>query len=239
MAAWALLLGCAGKRAAPAEANGTAASAATDDRGEARRTMVTEQIEARGVSDPRVLEAMRKVPRHEFVPREQRPYAYADHPLPIGHDQTISQPYIVAAMTELAQVGPGMRVLEVGTGSGYQAAVLAALGAEVYSVEIVEPLAVSAAATLQRLGYPVTVRAGDGYQGWPEHAPFDAILLTAAPPAIPEPLKRQVKLGGRLVAPVGDTYQQLIVMIREEDGFSVRSILPVTFVPMTGEAQER
>jgi protein-L-isoaspartate(D-aspartate) O-methyltransferase len=200
--------------------------------------MVTEQIEARGVRDPRVLEAMRKVPRHEFVPREQRPYAYADHPLPIGHQQTISQPYIVAAMTELAQVRPGARVLEIGTGSGYQAAVLAELGAEVYSIEIVEPLARSAAATLERLGYRVQVRAGDGYQGWPEHAPFEAIVVTAAPPRIPEPLKQQLAEGGRLVIPVGDFYQELVVLTRRGGELERRSVFPVRFVPMTGEAQQ-
>ena len=202
--------------------------------------MLSEHIEARGVRDPRVLRALRNVPRHEFVPAEVSAAAYADRPLPIGHGQTISQPYIVAAMTELAGVDERSRVLEIGTGSGYQAAVLAEIVDQVYSIEIVEPLARSATATLERLGYQnVHVRHGDGYRGWPEAAPFDAVVLTAAPPSIPEPLKRQVKLGGRLVAPVGDTYQQLIVMIREEDGFSLRSVLPVTFVPMTGEAQER
>ena len=199
--------------------------------------MVTEQIESRGVRDPRVLAAMRKVPRHEFVPEEQRPHAYEDHPLPIGHDQTISQPFIVAAMTELAQVGPGTRVLEIGTGSGYQAAVLAELGAEVFSIEIVEPLARSAAATLDRLGYRVTVRAGDGYQGWPDRAPFDVILVTAAPPRIPEPLQQQLVDGGRLVIPVGDRYQELVVLTRRGNQLDRRSVFPVRFVPMTGEAQ--
>ena len=205
-----------------------------------RERMLSEHIQSRGVRDERVLMAMRNVPRHEFVPAEVSAAAYADRPLPIGHGQTISQPYIVAAMTELAGLGERSRVLEIGTGSGYQAAVLAEIVDQVYSIEIVEPLARSATATLARLGYRnIHVRHGDGYRGWPEAAPFDAILLTAAPPSIPEPLKRQLKVGGRLVAPVGDTYQELIVMIRDEDGFEVRSVLPVTFVPMTGEAQEQ
>jgi protein-L-isoaspartate(D-aspartate) O-methyltransferase len=242
-AAFALVAACSRQPAAPPEAKVAppappAAPARGDDRSQERRAMVTEQIEARGVRDPRVLEAMRKVPRHEFVPREQRPYAYADHPLPIGHQQTISQPYIVAAMTELAQVRPGARVLEIGTGSGYQAAVLAELGAEVYSIEIVEPLTRSAAATLERLGYRVQVRAGDGYQGWPEHAPFEAIVVTAAPPRIPEPLKQQLAEGGRLVIPVGDFYQELVVLTRRGGELERRSVFPVRFVPMTGEAQQ-
>ncbi len=205
---------------------------------EGRQRLVSEQIESRGVTDPRVLAAMRTVPRHEFVPREQRPLAYEDHPLPIGHGQTISQPYIVAAMTELAQVRPGSKVLEIGTGSGYQAAVLAEIGADVYTIEIIPELAESADATLKRLGYHVHVRAGDGYQGWPEHAPFDAILVTAAPPRVPEPLKQQLTVGGRLVIPVGDFYQELLVLTRLPEGFQHRSVFPVRFVPMTGEVQK-
>jgi len=202
--------------------------------------MVSEQIEARDVRDRRVLDAMRKVPRHRFVPESQRPSAYRDRPLPIGHRQTISQPYIVALMTELAQVKPGDRVLEVGTGSGYQAAVLAEMGAQVYSIEIVEPLARRAEATLGELGYggKVTVRTGDGYAGWPSKAPFDAVVVTAAPPKVPEPLKQQLNLGGRLVIPVGDFYQRLQVIRRTEKGFRTRTVIPVRFVPMTGRAQD-
>jgi protein-L-isoaspartate(D-aspartate) O-methyltransferase len=204
----------------------------------ARERMVREQIEARGIKDARVLAALRKVPRHELVPPAQVRFAYADRPLPIGHAQTISQPYIVAAMTELAAVRKGDRVLEIGTGSGYQAAVLAELGAEVYSIEIVEPLARSAARALARLGYDrVRVRAGDGYKGWPEAAPFDAVVVTAAPPEVPQPLKEQLKPGGRLVIPVGKRSQELRVITRTADGFQERRVFPVRFVPMTGEAQ--
>jgi protein-L-isoaspartate(D-aspartate) O-methyltransferase len=195
-------------------------------------------IEERGVRDARVLDAMRQVPRHEFVPESERVLAYRDHPLPIGHDQTISQPYVVAAMTELAEVEPGMRVLEVGTGSGYQAAVLAAMGAQVFSVEIVEPLGLRARADLARLGYEVEVRIGDGYRGWPDKAPFGAIIVTAAPPQIPGPLKEQLAIGGHLVIPVGDQYQELKVITRTERGFEDKSVFPVQFVPMTGEAQK-
>jgi protein-L-isoaspartate(D-aspartate) O-methyltransferase len=224
----------------PAAGHEPAAPSARDDRAKERDMMVSQQIEARGVRDPRVLAAMRKVPRHEFVPKEQVPRAYDDHPLPIGHEQTISQPYIVAAMSELASVGPGARVLEVGTGSGYQAAILAELGAQVFTIEIVEPLARSAAATLARLGYDqVKVRAGDGYRGWPEEAPFDAVIVTAAPPRVPEPLKEQTKVGGRLVIPVGEGYQELLVLTRTPKGFVERAVFPVRFVPMTGEAQEK
>jgi protein-L-isoaspartate(D-aspartate) O-methyltransferase len=218
--------------AAPAGPTIVASPAADAHAGE-RARMVTEQIAARGVRDAAVLAVMGKVPRHEFVPPRWRSEAYADHPLPIGEGQTISQPYIVALMTELAAVGPGERVLEVGTGSGYQAAVLATLGAEVYSVEIVEPLARSAQATLARLGYDrVHARHGDGYQGWPEAAPFDAIVVTAAPPEVPPALLAQLKPGGRLVIPVGSAEQELQVHERTADGVRVRRITPVRFVPM-------
>jgi protein-L-isoaspartate(D-aspartate) O-methyltransferase len=201
--------------------------------------MVRDQIEARGVADPHVLRAMRTVPRERFVPPEHAAEAYADHPLPIGHDQTISQPYIVALMSELAAVGPGDRVLEVGTGSGYQAAVLAEMGCEVYSIEIVEPLAEQAAALLARSGYDrVEVRHGDGYAGWAEHAPFDAVIVTAAPPTIPEPLKAQLRVGGKLVVPVGDRTQVLTVLTRTAQGYEEERVIPVRFVPMTGRARD-
>ena len=202
--------------------------------------MVSAQIESRGVRDPNVLRAMRTVPRHRFVPESQRTAAYEDHPLPIGHHQTISQPYIVALMSELAQVKPGDKVLEIGTGSGYQAAVLAEMGVKVFSIEIVEPLAKRAKATLGELGYgQVKVRHGDGYAGWPEHAPFDAVIVTAAPPRIPKPLKEQLETGGRLVIPVGKYFQELVVVTRTEKGFKEKEVLPVRFVPMTGKAQRK
>ncbi len=202
--------------------------------------MVRSQIESRGIKDARVLEAMRKVPRHRFMPESQRPYAYDDRPLPIGDGQTISQPYIVALMSELAGVKPGDTVLEVGTGSGYQAAVLAEMGVKVFSIEIVASLAKRAKALLGDLGYDesIEVRHGDGYAGWPEHAPFDAIVVTAAPPKIPEPLKQQLEVGGRLVIPVGKSFQSLLRVTRTKDGFREESVIPVRFVPMTGKAQE-
>jgi protein-L-isoaspartate(D-aspartate) O-methyltransferase len=210
------------------------------DRAQERLHMVSKQIESRGVRDPHVLRAMRAVPRHRFVPTSQQDAAYDDSPLPIGHRQTISQPYIVALMSELAGVKPGGTVLEVGTGSGYQAAVLAEMGVKVFSIEIVEPLAKRARATLTELGYrDVKVRHGDGYAGWPEHAPFDAIVVTAAPPKIPKPLKDQLKIGGRLVIPVGKYFQELVVVTRTKDGFREKSVLPVRFVPMTGKAQRK
>jgi protein-L-isoaspartate(D-aspartate) O-methyltransferase len=211
----------------------------SDDVTAARREeMVKRQIEARGVKAPAVLAAMRKVPRHAFVPATVANIAYQDHPLPIGWRQTVSQPYIVALMSELAAVRPGARVLEVGTGSGYQAAVLGELGAEVYTIEIIEPLAKRAAATLAQAGYgAVHTRIGDGYRGWPEAAPFDAILVTAAPPMVPLPLKQQLKVGGRLVLPVGTHSQDLKVITRTEQGWDERTVLAVVFVPMTGEAQ--
>ena len=182
---------------------------------------------------------MGRVERHLFVPDTQRPHAYEDRPLVIGHEQTISQPYVVALMSELAGIEQGERVLEVGTGSGYQAAVLHELGALVYSIEIVQPLAASARRTLDALGYhKIEIRHGDGYQGWPQHAPFDAILITAAPPKIPIPLKLQLAVGGVLVAPVGEELQRLVVLKRTETGFETRSIIPIRFVPMTGRAQQ-
>jgi protein-L-isoaspartate(D-aspartate) O-methyltransferase len=229
--------------AVPATIHGQAAApapspaASADPTRAAREAMVARQIADRGISDRAVLAALRKVPRHRFVPAEVTARAYDDSPLPIGHEQTISQPYIVALMTELAAVGRGARVLEIGTGSGYQAAVLAELGAEVYSIEIVAPLGKLAAETLRKLGYgAVKTRIGDGYRGWREAAPFDAIVVTAAPPKIPEPLKQQLKVGGRLVVPVGEQFQQLKVITRTASGWDERGVLPVRFVPMVGEA---
>jgi protein-L-isoaspartate(D-aspartate) O-methyltransferase len=202
--------------------------------------MVAEQIEARGIRDPLTLAALRRVPRHLFVPPSVRAHAYGDHPLPIGHDQTISQPYIVAFMTEALSLKGGETVLEVGTGSGYQAAVLAEIVARVCTIEIVEPLAEEARERLKDLGFGnVEVRAGDGYLGWPERAPFDGILVTAAAPRIPEPLKQQLKDGGRLVIPVGDRDQELIVLTRRGAGYEERRVLPVRFVPMTGKVREQ
>ncbi len=205
-----------------------------------RIAMVAGQIEARGVRDPRVLEAMRRVQRHRFVPEKLQSQAYDDHPLAIGHDQTISQPYIVALMTELIRPEPEMKVLEVGTGSGYQAAVLAECAGQVFSIEIVSALGTAASELLGSLGYDnVEVRIGDGFDGWPEQAPFDAILVTAAPETIPQPLLDQLAVGGRLVIPVGGNAQNLIVVERTQDGFERRVITPVRFVPMTGKAQDR
>lgn len=210
-----------------------------EDFAQARRKMVEEQLRSRGVMDARVLAAMEAVPRHLFVPDGERARAYSDSPLPIGAGQTISQPYIVALMTSLLDVQPGDRVLEVGTGSGYQAAVLSRLARQVYSVEILEHLANRARRTLETVGYNnVEVMIGDGYQGWPEEAPFDGIIVTAAPPRIPEPLLRQLKTGGKLVIPVGEGYQDLEVLTKRPDGgFDRTKVLPVRFVPMTGQAQ--
>ena len=190
--------------------------------------------------DPSVLAAMREVPRHEFVPEDVRPAAYANRPLPIGYGQTISQPYIVALMTDLAKPGRNDVVLEIGTGSGYQAAVLSRLVARVYSIEIVEPLARQAVERLRALGYDnITVRQGDGYHGWPEHAPFDAILVTAAASHIPPPLIGQLKPGGRMVIPVGPPFmaQNLMLVEKSPDGkVRTRVLLPVSFVPLTGSS---
>jgi len=227
-----------GKEAPPATAAPGETTPAPDRTAAARAAMVAQTIEARGVKDPAVLAAMRSVPRHAFVPEEIRAYAYDDRPLPIGERQTISQPYIVALMTELAEVAPGEKVLEVGTGSGYQAAVLAAMKADVWSIEIVAPLAERARADLAAQGYTgIRLRVGDGYAGWKEAAPFDAIIVTAAPDHVPQPLVDQLAVGGRLVIPVGATYQELIRITRTKDGIQRESVIPVRFVPMTGEAQ--
>ena len=209
-----------------------------DDTADARERMVREQIEGRGIRDPRVLAAMAKVPRHELVPEEMRAHAYEDRPLPIGFDQTISQPFVVAYMTEQLRLRGDERVLEVGTGSGYQAAVLAELAREVYSIEIVAPLGERARADLARLGYRnVQVRVGDGYRGWPEQAPFDAIIVTAAPGHVPQPLIDQLAVGGRLVVPVGEVYQELLLLSRDADGIHEERLIDVRFVPMRGEAE--
>jgi protein-L-isoaspartate(D-aspartate) O-methyltransferase len=204
-----------------------------------REAMVRQQIEARGVRDARVLAALRRVPRHEFVPEALRGSAYEDRPLPIGEGQTISQPYIVAIMSALLQLDGSERVLEIGTGSGYQAAVLSELAREVYTIEIVEPLAQRAARDLARLGYTnVAVKAGDGYRGWPEFAPFDAVIVTAAPDHVPQPLVDQLAVGGRMVIPVGSWAQELLLITRDERGIHEERMLGVRFVPMTGEARD-
>jgi len=213
--------------------------APSDDYKSVREQMVREQIEARGIRDARLLAALRKVPRHLFVPAEEQNEAYIDYPLAIEHGQTISQPYVVAFMTEALELKPRDRVLEIGTGSGYQAAILAELVSDVYSIEIVEPLAKQAAARLRRLGYSnVQVRAGDGYRGWPEAAPFDAIIVTAAPDHIPPPLVDQLREGGRMVLPLGLWDQELVRLRRTREGILRESLLPVRFVPMTGEAEK-
>jgi protein-L-isoaspartate(D-aspartate) O-methyltransferase len=203
-----------------------------------RQKMVEQQLVARGIKDAHVLDAMAKVPREEFVPPESRAASYEDGPLPIGYGQTISQPYIVAFMTEQLRLKGSDRVVEVGTGSGYQAAILADVVSEVYSVEIVEPLAKNAEAILQRLGYKnVHVKFGDGYQGWPEAAPFDAIIVTCAPDKVPQSLVDQLKDGGRMVIPVGDRFAQQLYLLEKKNGQLKQSAtLPVRFVPMTREA---
>jgi len=206
-----------------------------------RRRMVKEQLSSSGygITNARVLAAMGKVPRHEFVPAELRHRAYDDGPLPIGFDQTISQPYIVAFMTEQLEPKPAARVLEIGTGSGYQAAVLAELAGEVYTIEIVDALAQRAGADLKRLGYTnIQVRAGDGYKGWPEAAPFDAIIVTCAPEKVPQPLVEQLKDGGHMIIPIGPGWDQNLVLLRKQgEQLEKRAVLPVRFVPMTGGAQ--
>jgi protein-L-isoaspartate(D-aspartate) O-methyltransferase len=213
-------------------------SRASDVNESKRLEMVERQIAARGVKDPRVLDAMRRIPRHLFVPQAEVPHAYEDRPLPIGSGQTISQPYIVAFMTEQLRLKGTETVLEIGTGSGYQTAVLAALAKNVYSVEIRPELAKEASDRLKRLGIAnAEVRAADGYRGWPEHAPFDGILVTAAPERVPPPLLTQLASGGRMVIPVGSFYQELKVIERNGAGYTEKNVLPVRFVPFVGEAE--
>ncbi len=217
---------------------------AEEDFATARQRMVVEQLAGpgRNITNARVLVAMSKVPRHEFVPERVRSLAYSDYPLPIGYEQTISQPFIVAFMTERLEPKPTDRILEIGTGSGYQAAVLADLVAKVYTIEIISDLAGQAATNLQRLGYTnVQVRAGDGYQGWPEAAPFDGIIVTCAPETIPQRLVEQLKDGGRMIIPVGSGWGQELVLLEKHQGkLRQRAVLPVRFVPMThGGAQGR
>jgi protein-L-isoaspartate(D-aspartate) O-methyltransferase len=215
------------------------AALAQEDASALRRRMVAEQVAARGLDDPRVLAAMVEVPRHLFAPDADVATAYADRPLAIGYGQTVSQPYVVALMTSLAGIGPGDRVLEIGTGSGYHTAVLSRVAGRVYSIEIIEPMARDAARRLDRLGYDnVELRVGDGYQGWAEQAPFDAIVLTAAPPRIPQPLIDQLKVGGRMVVPVGGTIQDLQVLTRTPEGLEKRTVIPVRLQPMTGQVRE-
>ncbi len=219
-----------------APADGADADTAAVD---ARSRMVEKQLRGRDIRDAKVLEVMGRVPRHKFVPKEYAGQAYADHPLPIGHGQTISQPYIVALMTQLARPDAKSRALDIGTGSGYQAAVLGELCKDVYSIEIVEPLAARAKKRLADLGYKnITVRAGDGYRGWPDHAPFDVIIVAAAPDHVPKPLVEQLAPGGRMVIPVeGGLFQQLLLIEKAEDGtVRRRKVIDVRFVPMTGEA---
>ncbi len=205
-----------------------------------REKMVETQIKARGVKDPRVLSALINVERHRFVPEKYLNSAYSDQPLPIGEGQTISQPYIVALMTELLELKGNERVLEIGTGSGYQAAILGELAEEVYTIEIIEPLASMAKKRLSELGYQnVKVKAGDGYLGWPEVAPFDAIIVTAAPDHIPKPLIEQLKEGGRMVVPVGTHTQELKKVVKRSGKIETTNVIPVIFVPMTGEGVKR
>ncbi len=236
-----MALGCASEPPPPKSTVVAAqsATAATDSFAREREAMVNQQLRARDIESPTVLQAMLKVPRHSFVPAEVRNLAYADHPLPIGSGQTISQPYIVAYMTEAADISPGERVLEIGTGSGYQAAVLGEIAREVYTIEIVPDLAERARSTLAVLGYKnVHVKAGNGYLGWPEHAPFDAIVVTAAPDEVPQALVDQLALGGKMVIPVGTIVQDMMIIERTQRGVVERKTIPVRFVPMTGKPRQ-
>jgi len=201
--------------------------------GKIREKMVESQIKARGVKDEAVLEVMRKVPRHKFVSKNMKSYAYNDEPLSIGEGQTISQPYIVAYMTEVLQLRGDEKVLEVGTGSGYQAAILAEIAKEVYSIEVIEALSLRAQEALKELGYTnIYFKIGDGSLGWKEHAPFDAIMVTAAPDKVPEALQAQLNISGRMIIPVGVTFQELVLIIREKKKYKKKRLLPVRFVPL-------
>ncbi|MEN3013219.1 MAG: protein-L-isoaspartate(D-aspartate) O-methyltransferase [Endomicrobiia bacterium] len=204
-----------------------------------RLQMVEYQLKARDIVDKKVLDAMMKVERHKFVPKEYQSFAYIDEPLPIGYNQTISQPYIVALMTQLLELKGTEKVLEIGTGSGYQAAILAEIVKEVYTIEIIPQLANRAEKLLKELGYTnIFIKVGDGYLGWPEHAPFDGIIVTCAPDHIPQPLIDQLKDGGKMVIPVGDIYQELVVVEKQKDKIIKRNVIPVRFVPMLREKQK-
>jgi len=233
--------GCAAEPGQPPETSANPPHD-SDQRFERRRhRMIDEQLRARDITDVRVLDVMARVPRHRFVPPEQLGAAYDDRPLPIGHGQTISQPYVVALMTQAVETRPESRALDVGTGSGYQAAILSELCKEVYSIEILRPLATESQRRLADLGYKnVEVREGDGYRGWPEKAPFDVIIVAAAPDHVPQPLIDQLAPRGRLVIPVGRSYQELLLIEKQPDGsVKQKSIAPVAFVPMTGEAERK
>ena len=216
-------------------------TSAQDGYAENREQMVARHMIARDIVDPRVLDVMKRVPRHKFVPAAMVHRAYDDSPLPIGHQQTISQPYIVALMTQLIEPKPNKKALDIGTGSGYQAAVLAELVKSVHSIEIVEPLATEARDRLKSMGYEnITVKHGDGYQGWNSEAPFDIIVVAAAPDHVPQPLVDQLAPNGKMVIPVGRYYQKLLVIEKRSDGSVVeKNVIPVSFVPMTGEAQQK
>ena len=218
---------------------GPAAAPAADNYAMLRRSMVEEQIRPRGVTTPEVLSAMAAVPRHLFVPPAEQDRAYSDVPLPLGANRTIYQPYIVALMTSLLELDGKDRVLEVGTGSGYHAAVLSRIARHVYSIEINRVVAAQAEKRLTHLGYNnIDIRVGDGYQGWPEQAPFDAILLSAAPPHIPQPLLDQLRVGGKMVVAEGDFFQDLLVITKTKDGLEKRTVIPVRLAPMTGRVRE-
>ncbi|MCX6826504.1 MAG: protein-L-isoaspartate(D-aspartate) O-methyltransferase [candidate division Zixibacteria bacterium] len=205
-----------------------------------RMRMIETQLITRDIGDKDVIRAMRNVPRHLFIPQEHRGYAYEDGPQPIGHNQTISQPYIVAIMTELLKIDSASKVLEIGTGSGYQAAVLGEIADSIFTIEIIPELAKTARLLLDSLGYKnIRCKTGDGYLGWPEEAPFDAIIVTAAAPKIPQPLIEQLKLGGRMVIPVGDYSQELYLITKNKDGVVKEATIRVRFVPMTGEVQKK
>lgn len=205
-----------------------------------RQQMVKEQIISRGIKDKNIINAMLKVPRHMFVPENERNYAYIDSPLAIGEGQTISQPYIVACMSEALNLKSDDKVLEIGTGSGYQAAILAEIAKEVCTIEIIKTLADTAEDTLNNLGYKnIKVRCADGYLGWPDEAPFDAIIITAAPRKIPEPLVEQLKIGGRMILPLGDMYQELVFITKTKEGMVKKNLGAVSFVPMTGEIENK
>ena len=204
-----------------------------------RRQMVKYQLRDRGIQNERVLAAMSKVPRHQFVDSSWRDLAYSDRPLPIGHQQTISQPYIVAYMTEAAEISPDAKVLEIGTGCGYQAAILGEIAQQVYSIEIIPLLATRTRRTLSQLGYKnIEVKTGDGYQGWAEHAPYDAIIVTAAPKHIPQPLIDQLAINGKMLIPVGTWHQEIFVLTKTQNGMVEERTLPVRFVPMIRKPRE-